>query len=460
MIKLYNSLTRKKEDFTPIAPPKVNMYVCGMTVYDYCHIGHARSLVAFDMINRYLRFAGYDVNFVRNITDIDDKIIARANERGITIGELTTEFIDAMHEDCDALNVMAPDHEPRATNYIGGMIEMIETLIEKGLAYEAKNGDVYYRVRKFPEYGKLSNQNIDDLRSGERIAVDEHKEDPLDFVLWKRAKAGEPAWESPFGNGRPGWHIECSVMSKEKLGDHFDIHGGGMDLKFPHHECEIAQSEGCHDTPMANFWMHNGFINIDNEKMSKSLGNFFTIREILARCPAEVLRFFILNAHYRTHINYCDETIEQSENALKRFYTALNQVAIEDRDEALFDKAIAENHDYIVRFKEAMNDDFNTPLALSVMHEVAAQLNIHKDALHHAILKGLGNVLGILTEEPKKFLQGDQTDLDFDIDALITKRNEARANKDWAESDRIRDELKEKGIVLEDKDGQTTWRRI
>ncbi len=452
MLTIYNSLTRQKERFTPINEGKINMYVCGMTVYDYCHIGHARSLVAFDMVNRYLRALDYEVNFVRNITDIDDKIIARANERGITINELTDEFITKMNEDCEALNILRPDREPRATEHIDEMLKMIETLMEKGLAYQAENGDVYYRVRKFEEYGKLSNQSIDDLRSGERIAVDQYKEDPLDFVLWKRAKEDEPYWDSPFGKGRPGWHIECSAMSRKELGTHFDIHGGGMDLKFPHHECEIAQSEGCHDEIMANVWMHNGFINIDNEKMSKSLGNFFTIREILEKYPAEVLRFFILSAHYRTHINYSDETLNQATNGLRRLYTALNNAPKESVE---FD----ENHPLVLRFHEAMQDDFNTPLAISILYEAAAEYNRTSEPIYYTLLKELGGILGLLQEDPKRLLQGDDT-LDFDIDALIMKRNEARANRDWAESDRIRDELAAKGIVLEDKEGVTTWRKM
>lgn len=453
MIQIYNSLTRKKEAFVPITPNHINMYVCGMTVYDYCHIGHARSLVAFDMINRYFRHRGYGMKFVRNITDIDDKIIARANERGITIQELTTEFIDKMNEDCEALNILKPDQEPRATAHIAGMLEMIATLIEKGLAYPAANGDVYYRVREFKDYGKLSNQSIDELRSGERVAVDEFKEDPLDFVLWKHAKEGEPAWDSPYGAGRPGWHIECSVMSAEELGSHFDIHGGGMDLKFPHHECEIAQSEGCHDHPMANYWMHNGFINIDNEKMSKSLGNFFTIREILEIYPAEVLRFFILNAHYRSHINYSNETITQAGNGLRRLYTALNTVP-----ETI--PTLPESHPLVDKFYTAMNDDFNSPLAISILYEAATAYNKTNDPIYYTILKELGGVLGLLQQAPEAFLQGDSDDLGIDIDAMIAARNDARANKNWAESDRIRDELAALGIALEDKDGKTTWRKI
>lgn len=455
MLTIFNSLTRKHEKFVPIEPNKIRMYVCGMTVYDYCHIGHARSLISFDMIRRYLMHKGFDVHFVRNITDIDDKIIARANERGITIQELTTEFIQAMHEDCDALNVLAPDTEPKATEAVAGMIELISGLIEKDLAYAVPDGDVYYRVRRFKDYGKLSNQNIDELRSGERVEVESKKEDPLDFVLWKRAKPNEPSWESPWGNGRPGWHIECSVMSKEALGNHFDIHGGGMDLKFPHHECEIAQSEGYHDEPMANYWMHNGFININNEKMSKSLGNFFTIRDVLKYFPAEVIRFFMLNSHYRTHVNYSDELLNQAWNGLRRLYTALN-----DAPESLpeFDA----NHPIAIRFAEVMDDDFNTPQAIDLLFEAANLYNKNHDPKDYVVLKTLGNVLGILDANPDQFLKSapNQSDDDSEIiEALIVKRNEARVNKDWAESDRIRDELKARNVVLEDKQGKTTWRR-
>ena len=455
MLTIFNSLTRKHENFVPIEPNKIRMYVCGMTVYDYCHIGHARSLISFDMIRRYLMHKGFDVHFVRNITDIDDKIIARANERGITIQELTAEFIQAMHEDCDALNVLAPDTEPKATEAVAGMIELINGLIEKDLAYAVPDGDVYYRVRRFKDYGKLSNQNIDELRSGERVEVESKKEDPLDFVLWKRAKPNEPSWESPWGNGRPGWHIECSVMSKEALGSHFDIHGGGMDLKFPHHECEIAQSEGYHDHPMANYWMHNGFININNEKMSKSLGNFFTIRDVLKYFPAEVIRFFMLNSHYRTHVNYSDELLNQAWNGLRRLYTALN-----DAPESLpeFDA----NHPIAVRFAEVMDDDFNTPQAIDLLFEAANLYNKNHDPKDYIVLKTLGNVLGILDANPDQFLKSapNQSDDDSEIiEALIVKRNEARVNKDWAESDRIRDELKARNVVLEDKQGKTTWRR-
>ena len=461
-LTIFNSLTRTKETFVPINANKINMYVCGMTVYDYCHIGHARSLIAFDMINRYLRYLGYDVTFVRNITDIDDKIIIRANERNISIQALTEEFITAMHEDCHALNILSPDFEPKATEHIQGMIDLIQNLIDKGLAYHVPSGDVYYRVRKFKDYGKLSNQNIDDLQIGARIDVETKKEDPLDFVLWKLAKEGEPYWESPWGNGRCGWHIECSAMSKALLGVHFDIHGGGMDLKFPHHECEIAQSEGAHDEVMANYWMHNGFINVDNEKMSKSLNNFFTIRDVLKVYPAEVLRYFVLNAHYRSHINYSNDNLDAAWNNLRRLYTALkntDQTIINEANNLEFSK----NHDLVIRFENLMNDDFNTAAALGILSECANELNKTKAAINYKLLKYFGNILGLLEQDPETFLKlaiGTENTLnDAEIDALIMARKIARDNKDFKESDRIRDELKAQNIILEDTQGKTTWRR-
>ncbi|GBU09942.1 cysteinyl-tRNA synthetase [Gammaproteobacteria bacterium] len=457
MLTVFNSLTRRKEVFKPIVENHINMYVCGMTVYDYCHIGHARSMISFDMINRYLRYLDYKVKFVRNITDIDDKIIKRANERNISISVLTQEFIDALHEDSAKLNILTPDHEPRATDSIVGMIAMIQTLIDKNFAYHIENGDVYYRVRKFKGYGKLSNQNIDDLQIGARINANESKEDPLDFVLWKLAKPQEPAWDSPWGSGRPGWHIECSVMSKEILGAHFDIHGGGMDLKFPHHECEIAQSESCHDHPMANYWMHNGFINVDNEKMGKSLGNFFTIREVLQYYPAEVLRFFVLNAHYRSHVNYSNETLDQTHNSLRRLYTALK-----NKPDNLVD--FDPRHPVVMRFKAAMNDDFNSPLAISILFECATHVNKKEDPVFYCILKKLGAVLGILEQDPDDFLKYElissaNTLTPSAIEKLIVERNQARLAKNWVESDRIRDLLKLNNIILEDSSGITTWRR-
>ncbi len=454
---LFNSLTRQKEIFTPITDKQVRMYVCGMTVYDYCHIGHARSMVAFDMIRRYFIHLGYDITFVRNITDIDDKIIQRAAERGIAIHELTAEFIKAMHEDCEKLHILPPDHEPRATDHVDGMIQMIQTLIDKNLAYQADNGDVYYRVRQFQGYGKLSNQNIDDLQSGARVQQDQFKEDPLDFVLWKSAKTHEPSWASPFGHGRPGWHIECSVMSESLLGKTFDIHGGGMDLKFPHHECEIAQSEGANHCTMANYWMHNGFINIDNEKMSKSLGNFFTIRDVLSSgYPAEVLRFFILGAHYRSHLNYSSEQLDAAWNSLRRLYTALNNASV---DTTSNHQSYSATH--VEKFEAAMNDDFNTPMALAVLFDCATELNKTPNATLANTLRYLGNILGLLQQDAEQFLRYSLTKNieDQAIDELIIARNLARQQKNWAESDRIRDLLKAHGVILEDSAQTTTWRR-
>lgn len=457
MLTIYNTLTRQKETFTPIEPGKVSMYVCGMTVYDYCHVGHARVMVVFDVITRYLRASGYDVNYIRNITDIDDKIIARANENGETIQTLTERFIDYMNEDAAALGVMRPSSEPKATEHVDDIISMIETLIEKGKAYAAENGDVYYDVSEFPDYGKLSGKQIEDLRSGERVAVDEAKTDPLDFVLWKAAKPEEPSWPSPWGNGRPGWHIECSAMSTCQLGHTFDIHGGGQDLQFPHHENEIAQSEGATGEHFANYWIHNGFVRVDDEKMSKSLGNFFTIRDVLKTYPAEVVRYFILTSHYRSPLNYSDEHLNNAKNALTRMYTAL-------RDQ-IVDPA-AEGGDYETRFRAAMDDDFNTPIALSVLFDLVRDLNAADSAETKVqlagVLKRLAGLLGLLESEPDAFLRGnaDQDGLsDEAIDQLIADRQTARANKEWAESDRIRDQLTEAGIILEDAAGETRWRR-
>lgn len=456
MLTIYNTLTRQKETFTPIEPGKVSMYVCGMTVYDYCHVGHARVMVVFDVITRYLRASGYDVNYIRNITDIDDKIIARANENGETIQTLTERFIDYMNEDATALGVMRPSSEPKATEHVDDIISMIETLIEKGKAYAAENGDVYYDVSEFPDYGKLSGKQIEDLRSGERVAVDEAKTDPLDFVLWKAAKPEEPSWPSPWGNGRPGWHIECSAMSTCQLGHTFDIHGGGQDLQFPHHENEIAQSEGATGEHFANYWIHNGFVRVDDEKMSKSLGNFFTIRDVLKTYPAEVVRYFILTSHYRSPLNYSDEHLNNAKNALTRMYTALRDQTVD---------LAAEGGDYETRFRAAMDDDFNTPIALSVLFDLVRDLNA-ADADQKAnlagVLKRLAGLLGLLESEPDAFLRGnaDQDGLsDEAIDQLIADRQTARANKEWAESDRIRDQLTEAGIILEDAAGETRWRR-
>ena len=455
MLNLYNTLTRQKEVFQPIEPGKARMYVCGMTVYDYCHLGHARVMVVFDMVARWLRASGLELTYVRNITDIDDKIIKRAAENGETIGELTARFIAAMNEDSDALGVIRPDFEPRATEYVPGMIAMIERLIANGKAYPAANGDVYYAVREFAGYGKLSGKSLDDMRAGERVDVDPNKRDPMDFVLWKAAKPGEPSWDSPWGQGRPGWHIECSVMSEKLLGEHFDIHGGGADLQFPHHENEIAQSEGATGQPLARFWMHNGFVRVDNEKMSKSLGNFFTIREVLQKYDAEVVRFFILRAHYRSPLNYSDAHLDDAKGALTRLYTALNTTA------AAAVEVDWVGNDAARRFKAAMDDDFNTVEAMAVLFELAGEAN-KGSAEAAGLLKALGGVLGLLQREPDVFLKGGNVEgevSEAEVEALIEARRAARAAKDWAESDRIRDLLASQGVQLEDKGGVTSWRR-
>lgn len=472
MTTIYNTLTRQKEPFSPIDPENVRMYVCGMTVYDYCHLGHARVMVVFDMIARWLRECGYPLTYVRNITDIDDKIIARAAENGETIGKLTARFIQAMHEDADALGVLRPDIEPKATENIPQMIAMIETLIQNGKAYPAANGDVYYAVREFAAYGQLSGKSLDDLRAGERVEVDGFKRDPLDFVLWKAAKAGEPAWESPWGNGRPGWHIECSAMSENLFGDTFDIHGGGADLQFPHHENEIAQSVGAtgytcghhhaqthHGQSIAShvkYWLHNGFIRVDGEKMSKSLGNFFTIREVLKQYDPEVVRFFILRAHYRSPLNYSDAHLDDAKGALTRLYTTLKNTPPADPmpSEA--------GDDYTRRFYVAMNDDFDTVKAVAVLFELAGEVNKTNDAQLAGRLKALGGIIGLLQRDPTEFLQGSAASdglSNEEIEDLIARRKQARADKNWAESDRIRDLLNEHKIILEDNAGGTTWRR-
>lgn len=461
MLYIYNSLTRQKERFIPIHPHQVRMYVCGMTVYDYCHLGHARVMVVFDTVYRYLKTCGYAVQYVRNITDIDDKIIKRATENGESIWELTERFIAAMHEDEAALNVLRPSAEPRATANIAEMLAMIQTLLDKGLAYQGSNGDVYYDVSQFAGYGKLSGRKLDELRAGERVAVDEAKDDPLDFVLWKAAKPGEPAWDSPWGKGRPGWHIECSAMSRELLGDHFDIHGGGSDLQFPHHENEIAQSEGCIGHKHVNYWMHNGFIRVNDEKMSKSLGNFFTIREVLQHYRAEAVRFFILNSHYRSQLNYATDQLDAATASLNRLYTALR---------GLPEVGAANGTAYEQRFHAAMDDDFNTPEAMAVLFELARDINKVRSTQSDpaaaplgALLKRLGWVLGILQDDPEAWLKGSSAADGLDdtaIEALIQQRLAARAAKDWAEADRIRDQLKAQGIVLEDSAGKTIWRRV
>jgi cysteinyl-tRNA synthetase len=461
MLKIYNSLSKQKETFTPIEPGKVRMYVCGMTVYDYCHVGHARVLVVFDVVYRYLRYRGYDVTYVRNITDIDDKIINRALENGEEFHALTQRFIEAMHEDAKAIGVLQPDLEPKATDNIDSILEMITTLEQKGLAYQAKNGDVYYSVKSFPDYGKLSHKNLDDLQAGSRVEVDEAKQDPLDFVLWKPAKPDEPMWDSPWGQGRPGWHIECSAMSTRFLGNHFDIHGGGLDLQFPHHENEIAQSEGCTGEHFVNYWMHNGFVRINEEKMSKSLGNFFTLREVLERYQGEEIRAFILSSHYRSPLNYSDEQLDHARQALTRLYTALRGL---ENAEPLDDG------NYESRFQAAMDDDFNTAEALAVLFDLAREINKARETDNQraaglgALLRRLGGVLGLLQADPEGYLKGGETGSedglsDAEIEDLIEARQQARQDKNWAESDRIRDQLQEAGIILEDGAQGTTWRR-
>lgn len=456
MLKIYNTLARDKQIFTPIVAGKVSMYVCGMTVYDFCHLGHARVMVVFDMVSRWLRASGYEVTYVRNITDIDDKIIKRANENNETIAQLTERFIDAMNEDAAKLGVMRPDIEPKATAFVAGMLDMIQSLVDKGFAYAADNGDVFYAVNQFPGYGKLSGKSLEDLRAGERVEVDSYKRDPMDFVLWKAAKPGEPSWDSPWGKGRPGWHIECSAMSAHHLGQHFDIHGGGQDLQFPHHENEIAQSEAAHShdgkpCQMVNYWMHNGFVRVDDEKMSKSLGNFFTIRTVLEQYDAEVVRFFILRAHYRSPLNYSDQHLNDAKSALTRLYTALRGA---DAETAVPDW----QHPQAARFKAAMDDDFNTPEAIAVLFDLANEANKTKDGDTQQLLKSLGAVLGLLQRDADAFLQGDAVQ-SLDIEGLIQARLQAKKNKNFAEADAIRKQLADAGIVLEDSPQGTTWRR-
>jgi cysteinyl-tRNA synthetase len=480
MLQIYNSLTRKKEVFVPIEPGKVRMYVCGMTVYDYCHLGHARVMVVFDVVARYLRAKGLEVTYVRNITDIDDKIIRRAQEKGEDFHELAARFIEAMHEDTQALGVQIPDREPRATEAIDAMQVMIQTLLDKGFAYVAENGDVYYDVSRFEHYGELANKKLEDLRAGARVEVEESKQDPLDFVLWKTAKPNEPSWLSPWGPGRPGWHIECSAMSCRCLGSHFDIHGGGMDLKFPHHDNEIAQSETASGQKFVNYWMHNGFVQIDNEKMSKSLGNFFTVREVLDYSPPEVIRFFIISSHYRSPLNYSEENLDHAKAALEGLYIALRGLPLPV--EAPLDTV------YATRFYAAMDDDFNTPEALAVLFDLAREINrmCSKNKAQAArlgtSLRQLGAILGILQQNPDEFLQAPPRGAEVTltghtmkieggelsikspltsekIEQLIAQRSEARNNKNWAEADRIRDQLASQGIILEDSPDGTTWRR-
>jgi cysteinyl-tRNA synthetase len=459
MLKIHNSLSRKKEQFSPIEPGKVRMYVCGMTVYDYCHLGHARVMVVFDMVVRWLRASAYDVTYVRNITDIDDKIIKRAQDNGESIRTLTDRFIVAMHEDADALGVLRPDHEPRATEFVAPMQKLIGNLVHNGLAYKAGNEDMCYAVRKFEGYGKLSGKSVDELRAGERVEVTGGKQDPLDFVLWKHARPDEPdevKWDSPWGPGRPGWHIECSAMSSELLGDHFDIHGGGADLQFPHHENEIAQSEGAHQCSFVNYWMHNGFVRVDDEKMSKSLGNFFTIRDVLKEYAPEVVRFFILRAHYRSPLNYADAHLIDARNALSRLYTALRNVPAAELLTIDWSAPMA------ARFKLAMDDDFNTAEALAVLFDLANEANRRQSSEAASLLKALGKVLGLLEQEPQAFLHGGTDSADDDvmvIEAKIAARIAAKKAKDFGEADRIRAELLADGVALEDSPQGTIWRR-
>ena len=452
-LRIHNTLSRRTEDFVPIRPGQVGMYVCGMTIYDLCHVGHARFLMAFDVVYRWLCTLGYQVNYVRNITDIDDKIIKRAVERGIPIRQLTDEMTQAMHHDIDALGILRPTSEPRATQHVGAMLEMISTLEQKGLAYRAGNGDVNFSVRKFPGYGKLSGKSLDQLRAGERVAVHEGKEDPLDFVLWKAAKDSEPAdakWDSPFGPGRPGWHIECSAMCRAMLGAHFDLHGGGMDLQFPHHENEIAQSEGATPGPFVNYWVHNGFLNVDNEKMSKSLGNFFTIRDVLQRYDGETVRFFMVRTHYRSPFNFSDANLDDARNSLRRLYTALDGTTMAQVPLDWSDARAA-------AFRAAMNDDFNTPVAIAVLFELASEVNRSRSPTDAALLRNLAGTLGLLQQAPRSFLQAGTALDEPAIAARIAQRDAAKRSGDYATSDRIRKELAAQGVVLKDSPQGTTW---
>lgn len=451
MLHLYNSLTRSKEPFKPIEAGKIGMYVCGITVYDRCHLGHARSMVCFDVIVRFLRSQGYDLTYVRNITDIDDKIIARANERGITITELTNQYIKAMHEDTQALNILPPDLEPRATGHIDTIIQLIARLIDKGYAYVSDNGDVCYEVERFKTYGKLSHKDLEGLVAGARIEVVKEKRSPLDFVLWKKAKEGEPSWPSPWGEGRPGWHIECSAMAMQELGEQFDIHGGGLDLEFPHHENEIAQSEAATNKPFANYWLHVGMLQVNNEKMAKSTGNFFTIKDVLQEHHPEVIRYFLLSSHYRSPLNYSEENLHNAAKALTRLYQSLKDMPVADRE--------LDEH-WLGQFNEAMNDDFNTPVALSVLFQLSHELNKTNSPQLAATLKHLASLLGLLQAAPESFLQaGLAANEKEEIEKLIQERLEARTTKNWARADEIRKSLAQQGIELEDGPAGTTWRK-
>jgi cysteinyl-tRNA synthetase len=455
-LRIFNSLTREVETFTPIDPLRVRMYVCGMTIYDFCHVGHARFMMAFDVVRRWLDVLGYDVTYVRNITDIDDKIIKRAVERHITIRQLTDEMTVAMHEDVAALGILPPTHEPRATEYVPEMLTMIATLETNGLAYRSTNGDMNYAVRKFPNYGRLSGKSLDQLRAGERVALADGKDDPLDFVLWKSAKDSEPddaKWDSPFGRGRPGWHIECSAMGCALLGEHFDIHGGGLDLQFPHHENEIAQSEGATGRPFVNVWMHNGFLNVDNEKMSKSLGNFFTIRDVLKRYDGETVRFFMLRTHYRSPFNFSDANLDDARQALRRIYTALASVDVAD-DHI---ESIDWSQPQAAQFRSEMNEDFNTPGAVAVLFDLAGEVNRTHSAKAAALLTSLGATLGLLQQPARAYLQSGSGLDESRIAELIAERNAAKAARDFARADQIRKELAEQSILLQDSADGTTW---
>ncbi|MEZ9822458.1 cysteine--tRNA ligase [Shewanella sp. 10N.286.45.A1] len=458
MLKLYNTLTRQKEQFIPIQPGKIGMYVCGVTIYDLCHIGHGRTFVSFDMIVRYLRYSGYDVNFQRNITDVDDKIIKRANENNESCDSLTERLIGEMHRDFDSLNMARPDFEPRATLHMPEIIEMVEKLIAREHAYVATNGDVLFSVSSFPEYGRLSGQNLEQLQAGARVEVEDAKRDPMDFVLWKMSKPGEPTWDSPWGPGRPGWHIECSAMNSKHLGNHFDIHGGGSDLQFPHHENEIAQSCCAHDTQYVNYWMHTGMVMVDKEKMSKSLNNFFTIRDVLNHYDAATVRYFLLSGHYRSQLNYSEENLKQAKSGLERIYTALKDLDL------TVDAAPAE--EFVAQFKRAMDDDFNTPEAYSVLFEMVREINrlkltdMQQASALGVALKQLADVLGILGQDVDTFFKGEGSDDEVaEIEALIVERNRARTEKDWAAADVARDGLNALGVILEDGPEGTTWRK-
>ena len=461
MLQLFNTKTRQKERFQPLVEGKVGLYVCGITVYDLSHMGHARTYLSFDVLVRYLRHLDYDVKYVRNITDVDDKIIARANENGETTEALTERTTAMMHEDFAALNLVEPDIEPRVTGHMAEIIDVIEKLVARGYAYQAGSGDVLFDVSKFDDYGKLSRQNLEQLQSGARVEVAAGKDDPLDFVLWKTAKPGEPAWASPWGDGRPGWHIECSAMNHKHLGEHFDIHGGGSDLIFPHHENEVAQSCCAFDTPYVNTWMHTGMVQVNDEKMSKSLGNFFTLRDVLGEHDAEILRFFLMSAHYRSQLSYSQDNIDQAKSALERLYTALRGVKVDSVTDLSYGG-------YLERFEQAMNDDLNVPEAYSVLFDLARDLNKHKSQGNAgaeeagklaAVLKGIGGILGFLQRDPEAFMQSGNDDEVAEIEALIKARNDARAAKDWGAADAARDKLTALGIVLEDGAGGTTWRR-